>query len=197
MGQGQKISSEMQQTIIRLSWVLNIDQIAISLNLSTRSIRQVLSYFQIHGTIPNAEEQPAQDDCKGNRHLSHELLLRDRHKNDLSTLPELACMKQSSLSLLTKVLLIVEPHIVGMHGQLEGQKHSVKHFSCMDVALSLCDGILHCDVVEGSFCTETFTNFINGLLEKMQPYLAPNSVIVMDNCQIHKHHSIQSMIEAK
>ncbi|KAF9220070.1 hypothetical protein BS17DRAFT_853653 [Gyrodon lividus] len=64
-------------------------------------------------------------------------------------------------------------------------------------ALSLHDGILHCDVVEGLFCTETFMNFINGLLEKMQPYLAPNSVIVMDSCQIHKHHSIQSMIEAK
>ncbi|KAF9220150.1 hypothetical protein BS17DRAFT_356368 [Gyrodon lividus] len=66
MGQGQKISSEMQQAIIWLSQVLNIDQIAISLNLSTYSIRQVLLYFQTHGTIPNAEEQPAQDDCKGN-----------------------------------------------------------------------------------------------------------------------------------
>ncbi|KAF9220069.1 hypothetical protein BS17DRAFT_882564 [Gyrodon lividus] len=69
MGQGQKISSEMQQAIIWLSRVLNIDQITISLNLSTHSIRQVLSHFQTHGTIPNAEEQPAQDDCKGNRHL--------------------------------------------------------------------------------------------------------------------------------
>ncbi|KAF9222408.1 hypothetical protein BS17DRAFT_783676, partial [Gyrodon lividus] len=69
MGQGQKISSEMQQAIIWLSRVLNIDQITISLNLSTCSIRQVLSYFQTHGTIPNAEEQSAQDDCKGNRHL--------------------------------------------------------------------------------------------------------------------------------
>ncbi|KAF8835127.1 hypothetical protein BDN67DRAFT_913576, partial [Paxillus ammoniavirescens] len=64
-------------------------------------------------------------------------------------------------------------------------------------ALSLRDGILYCDVVEGSFCTEMFTNFIEGLLENMQPYLAPNSVIVMDNCKIHKHPSIQNMIEAK
>ncbi|KIK75046.1 hypothetical protein PAXRUDRAFT_42102, partial [Paxillus rubicundulus Ve08.2h10] len=54
-----------------------------------------------------------------------------------------------------------------------------------------------CDVVEGSFCTETFTKFIEGLLENMQPYPAPNSVIVMDNCKIHKHPSIQNMIEAK
>ena len=28
----------------------------------------------------------------------------------------------------------------------------------------------------------------------MQPYPGPNSVIVMDNCQIHKHPEIQDMI---
>ncbi|KAF8833325.1 hypothetical protein BDN67DRAFT_871295, partial [Paxillus ammoniavirescens] len=63
-------------------------------------------------------------------------------------------------------------------------------------ALSLHDGILHCDVVEGSFCTETFTRFIQGLLDYMQPYPAQNSVIVMDNCRIHKHPDIQEMIES-
>ncbi|KIK10988.1 hypothetical protein PISMIDRAFT_123514, partial [Pisolithus microcarpus 441] len=59
------------------------------------------------------------------------------------------------------------------------------------------DGIIHCEVVEGSFCTETFTQFIDGLLKNMQPYPAPKSVIVMDNCKIHKHPNIQSMIEAR
>lgn len=57
-------------------------------------------------------------------------------------------------------------------------------------ALSLHDGIIHCDIVEGSFCTETFYSFIKGLLENMCPYLALNSVIVMDNFQIHKHPEI-------
>ena len=61
-------------------------------------------------------------------------------------------------------------------------------------ALSLHDGILHCDIVEGSFCTETFLKFVDGLLDYMQPYPAPNSVIVMDNCQIHKHPEIQQRI---
>ncbi|KAF9228373.1 hypothetical protein BS17DRAFT_692885, partial [Gyrodon lividus] len=61
----------------------------------------------------------------------------------------------------------------------------------------LCHGIPHCNIVEGLLCTETFINFIKGLLEKMQPYLAPSSVIMMDNCQIHKHPIIQSMIKAK
>ncbi|KIK98116.1 hypothetical protein PAXRUDRAFT_134871, partial [Paxillus rubicundulus Ve08.2h10] len=62
-------------------------------------------------------------------------------------------------------------------------------------ALSLNGGIIHCEIVGGSFCTETFLQFIKGLLEEMQPYPAPNSVILMDNCQIHKHPDIQEMIE--
>jgi len=64
-------------------------------------------------------------------------------------------------------------------------------------ALSLVDGILHCDIVAGSFCTETFTHFIEGLLNNMQPYPAPNSMVVMDNCNIHKHPNIRNLIEAR
>ena len=64
-------------------------------------------------------------------------------------------------------------------------------------ALSLIDGILHCDIVAGSFCAETFTHFIEGLLNNMQPYPVPNSVIVMDNCSIHKHGDIWNLIKAR
>ncbi|KAF8329860.1 hypothetical protein F5887DRAFT_831922, partial [Amanita rubescens] len=53
-------------------------------------------------------------------------------------------------------------------------------------ALSLNDGIIHCEIVEGSFCTTSFQHFINDLLDHMEPYPGPNSVIVMDNCPIHK-----------
>ncbi|KAF8238487.1 hypothetical protein L208DRAFT_1184010, partial [Tricholoma matsutake] len=49
-------------------------------------------------------------------------------------------------------------------------------------AISLNDGILACNIVKGSFFTETFGNFIDGLLDNMQQYPAPNSVVVMDNC---------------
>jgi hypothetical protein len=31
----------------------------------------------------------------------------------------------------------------------------------------------------------------------MQPFPAPNSVIVMDNCQIHKHQEIQELIHER
>ncbi|KAF8551572.1 hypothetical protein OG21DRAFT_1417735, partial [Imleria badia] len=64
-------------------------------------------------------------------------------------------------------------------------------------ALSLRDGILHCDIVEGSFCTETFKQFIEHLLVHMNPFPATNSIIVMDNCQIHKHPNIQQLIESR
>ncbi|KIJ04807.1 hypothetical protein PAXINDRAFT_51052, partial [Paxillus involutus ATCC 200175] len=56
------------------------------------------------------------------------------------------------------------------------------------------DGILHCDVVEGSFCGNTFKQFIERLLDNMQPFPAANSVIIMDNCSIHKHSDIQDLI---
>ena len=56
---------------------------------------------------------------------------------------------------------------------------------------------MHCEIIEGSYCMETFQRFVNRLLDYMQPFPAPNSVIVMDNCHIHKHPDILEMIEAK
>jgi len=64
-------------------------------------------------------------------------------------------------------------------------------------ALSLTDGILHCDIVQGSFDSQLFYRFIERLLEQMQPFPAPNSVIVMDNCRIHKHPAILELIEQR
>lgn len=64
-------------------------------------------------------------------------------------------------------------------------------------ALSLNDGILHCDIVEGSFDSQLFYQFIGRVLDQMQPYPAQNSVIVMDNCRIHKHPAILELIEQR
>jgi len=58
-------------------------------------------------------------------------------------------------------------------------------------------GIIYCDIIEGSFCTSSFYRFIKGLLSSMQPFPAPNSVIVMDNCRIHKHPEIQELIRRR
>jgi hypothetical protein len=52
------------------------------------------------------------------------------------------------------------------------------------------------DVQEGSFTSASFSSFIKGLLDVMSPYPGPNSVIVMDNCNIHKNQETLDMIEA-
>jgi DDE superfamily endonuclease len=62
--------------------------------------------------------------------------------------------------------------------------------------MSLEDGILHCEVIKGSFRAGTFALFIQNLLEYMQPDPQSNLVIVMDNCCIHKSAYIQEMIAA-
>jgi len=56
-------------------------------------------------------------------------------------------------------------------------------------------GVLSCKVVEGSFTTSLFKGFLEGLLNEMQPYPAPNSVIVLDNAKVHKNPEIHEMIE--
>ena len=60
-------------------------------------------------------------------------------------------------------------------------------------ALSL-DGILTVDIVAGSYDKVRFARFIDGLLDQMNPWPLPNSVIVMDNCPIHKCKEILDMI---
>ena len=86
-----------------------------------------------------------------------------------------------------------------------GKRMPIKWFICFDHSfrfsvlptLSYKDGIMHCEIIEGSFCTETFQCFISCLLDYMQPFPTPNSIIVMDNCCIHKHPDIINMIESR
>ena len=52
-------------------------------------------------------------------------------------------------------------------------------------------------VVEGAINGPTFYSFIEGLLDEMNPYPQPKSVLVMDNASIHKNDAIREMIEAR
>lgn len=61
------------------------------------------------------------------------------------------------------------------------------------LALTL-DGIIALDIVEGSYNTKRFKKFVHGLLDQMNIFLGPSSIIVMDNCQIHKSKDIVDMI---
>ncbi len=63
-------------------------------------------------------------------------------------------------------------------------------------AISL-NGILHVSILKGSFDSKSFGEFIDVLLMQMNPFPGPNSVIVMDNCRIHKASWILDMIEQR
>lgn len=63
-------------------------------------------------------------------------------------------------------------------------------------ALSL-DGILHLSILPHSFNGDSFRLFIDGVLDEMHPYPGPNSVIVMDNANIHKGPALREMIEER
>lgn len=59
------------------------------------------------------------------------------------------------------------------------------------------DGVIECMIIEGSFDTELFFRFIKDLVAKMLPFPGPNSVVVMDNCRIHKAQEIREYIEER
>jgi hypothetical protein len=56
------------------------------------------------------------------------------------------------------------------------------------------DGILAVDITKGSFNAEKFDDFIEGLLNQMNPFPGPNSVILLDNCRIHKNEQMLDKI---
>lgn len=72
---------------------------------------------------------------------------------------------------------------------------SVIRFSLLP-ALSL-DGIIHTSIKEGSFDGESFLAFLRELLDMMEPYPARNSVLVMDNCAIHKVDGVRELVESR
>ena len=59
------------------------------------------------------------------------------------------------------------------------------------------DGMIYCTIVEGSFNSALFYDFVTSLLEHMNPWPARNSVIVMDNCAIHKVPEVRELIESR
>lgn len=60
-------------------------------------------------------------------------------------------------------------------------------------AISL-DGVLHVNIVEGSFNAITYRSFISGLLDRMNPFPGTNSIILMDNASIHHSQETLDMI---
>lgn len=59
------------------------------------------------------------------------------------------------------------------------------------------DGIIYYSMREGSFTAEAFLIFVDGLLDHMNPFPLPNSVLVVDNAPIHKAPGLREMVEAR
>ncbi|KAI4518010.1 hypothetical protein K523DRAFT_223592, partial [Schizophyllum commune Tattone D] len=62
-------------------------------------------------------------------------------------------------------------------------------------ALTL-DGYIACRVVEGSVDGDEFFDFIiTDVLPQMNPYPQPRSVLILDNCAIHKSQALRQVVE--
>ena len=59
------------------------------------------------------------------------------------------------------------------------------------------DGILHLAIQDHPYTAIQFNSFIEALLDNMNPFPQPNSVIVMDNASIHKSPELRQMIEER
>ncbi|KAG2068373.1 hypothetical protein BDR04DRAFT_981030, partial [Suillus decipiens] len=60
-------------------------------------------------------------------------------------------------------------------------------------ALSL-DGNLHLDVQDRSYTAATFNEFIDSLLDNMKHFPQKNSIIAMDNANIHKSPHLDDQV---
>jgi hypothetical protein len=56
------------------------------------------------------------------------------------------------------------------------------------------DEMFAVNIIEGLFTAIKFGQFINSLLSQMNQHPASNSIIVMDNAQIHKNPMILEMV---
>jgi hypothetical protein len=63
-------------------------------------------------------------------------------------------------------------------------------------AISL-SGVLHLTIQDRSYNTADFTSFVDMLLDRMSPFPASNSVLIMDNASIHKSHEMVQMVQAR
>ncbi|KIK85510.1 hypothetical protein PAXRUDRAFT_40987, partial [Paxillus rubicundulus Ve08.2h10] len=66
---GHQISTKMQWAVICLSKLLDFKRTAMALDLSSRSVRHIVSYFNTHGTVPNPGENVVPKERQGNQHL--------------------------------------------------------------------------------------------------------------------------------
>jgi hypothetical protein len=59
------------------------------------------------------------------------------------------------------------------------------------------DGLIHTHVKAGRYNGKQFMEWLERLLEVMNPYPAPQSVLILDNCRIHHVEGVEEMRNAR
>ncbi|KAF8078347.1 hypothetical protein FPV67DRAFT_1389884, partial [Lyophyllum atratum] len=57
------------------------------------------------------------------------------------------------------------------------------------------NGIIYSHVKIGGYNGDQFLEWLEGLLRVMNPYPAPQSVLVLDNCRIHHVPGVEELCE--
>lgn len=58
-------------------------------------------------------------------------------------------------------------------------------------------GIIYSHIKMGGYNGDQFIEWLEGLLQIMNPYPAPNSVLILDNCRIHHVEGVEELCEAR
>jgi hypothetical protein len=59
------------------------------------------------------------------------------------------------------------------------------------------EGLIYAKVKAGPFNGDSFLQYIEEVLEHMNPYPAPQSVLIMDNCSIHRVDGVAELCNAR
>jgi hypothetical protein len=59
------------------------------------------------------------------------------------------------------------------------------------------DGIIYSHIKIGGYNGDQFIEYLEGLLSQMNPYPAPRSVLVLDNCSIHHVEGVEELCTAR
>jgi hypothetical protein len=59
------------------------------------------------------------------------------------------------------------------------------------------DGLIYSHIKVGGYNGEEFLEYIDGLMDHMNPYPALRSILVIDNCRIHHVFGVEELCEAR
>ena len=70
-------------------------------------------------------------------------------------------------------------------------------FSYLVLLVLSLEGVIFSDIVKGSYDSEKFVQFVDELINVMNPYPGKNSMLVIDNCWIHHVPEVEEVCAAE